>query len=36
VGLTGKDLAASAEQEQRRKLLEWLPIVKLGATPFLI
>ncbi|WP_201592845.1 hypothetical protein [Psychrobacter sp. Pi2-51] len=33
VGLTGKDLAASAEQElEEENYLEWLPIVKLGAT----
>ena len=32
-GLTGKDLAASAEQElEEENYLEWLPIVKLGAT----
>lgn len=33
VGLTGKDLAASAEQElEEENYLEWLPIVKIGAT----
>ena len=33
LGLTGKDLAASAERElEDKNYLEWMPIVKVGAT----